>query len=356
MDPNIANPTGGTTPTMLDKIEAGLLSRENFESEVINQVYVGLHKYCKIPTGYKHCKLLTKLEDVDALDDESLRTLLRHPPAEIINPYRSHIKAIELFKLLLSGDSLVCDNGDPLSPTIGAYLYGPPGSGKTHLMAAFGLHIEAILEEKLQHVQHMLGDVVESAFGRYVLRQASEARVVEDNFGVLEIKDGNIAQTLSPTDEFWETVENIKGRVKSYPYQPTDLLYLGFKELVEVCKYSTERSDVISALENAKIVFIDDVHPLGDPEQIQIVLHLLERRYELGRAGTFITTNLEASEISGGDDLTSNRLLSRISEMLVSIDFSECDDWRQLVKARRVKLVENELEKRIQLHTHLEPD
>ena len=53
----------------------------------------------------------------------------------------------------------------------------------------------------------------------------------------------------------------------------------------------------MDALETARVVFIDDIHPQGDPAQVQIVLHLLERRYELGRAGTSLTTNLQTSQL-----------------------------------------------------------
>ena len=67
----------------------------------------------------------------------------------------------------------------------------------------------------------------------------------------------------------------------------------------------------MAALENARVVFIEGIHPQGDPEQVRIVLHLLERRYELGRAGTFLTTNLDAHELGGGDEMLGRRLLSR---------------------------------------------
>ncbi len=99
--------------------------------------------------------------------------------------------------------------------------------------------------------------------------------------------------------------------------------------LIEVCNHSSERYEAIHALENAGIVFIDDVHPQGDPEQIKIVLHLLERRYELGRPGPFLITNLNTDEPGGGDEMLGNRLLSRCAETLVTIDFSDYDDWRQ---------------------------
>ena len=340
-------------PTILDRIEAGLLSREQFELEVINQVYSGLHRYCQIPSGYQHCELATRLLEFDTMSDEELRNLLNHPPPEIVNPYPSQLKAIELFEMLLSGEALTCKHGDPLGPTIGAYLYGPPGSGKTHLMAAYGRSVKEMLDENLNHVRDLMGDVIEQAYNTYNERQASESETNVGGVGYLSLKDSDtLTDERSPADEFWATIEEFQTRLKSYEYQPTDMIYISFMELVEVLKYSQNRSDAMFALENARIVFIDDVHPQGDAEQVQIVLHLLERRYELGRAGTFLTTNLSTLELGGGDEMLGNRLLSRCAETLVTIDFSDCDDWRRKVKSKRVKIVEDELERRIIRHKH----
>jgi len=340
-------------PTILDKMEAGLLNRDDLEEEVFNQVYAGLHQYCQIPSGYQHCRLDTNLIDLEALDDDALRALLNNPPAGIINPSASQIKAIEFFRLLLAGDPLVCDSEDPLSPTIGAYLYGPPGSGKTHLMAAYGRLISERLDNELATVRKMMMQVIGDAYTKYIQRQSTESEASDDAQGWVELNgDLELNRTLSPTEEFWDTVSQFQQRLRGYDYQPTDLIYIGFKELYEVCKHKDERADAMRALENARVVFIDDIHPQSDPEQIQIVLHLLERRYELGRAGTFLTTNLTTQELSGGDVMLGNRLLSRCAEMLVTIDFSDCDDWRQKVKARRVSLVETELDARVHSHPH----
>ncbi|HKI74387.1 MAG TPA: hypothetical protein VJ998_07085 [Pseudomonadales bacterium] len=340
---------------ILDELNAGILSMQDFREQVIDQVYSGLHQYCQIPDGYQHCDLSTRQMDIESMDDDELRLLLRHPPPEIVNPHSSHIKAIKLFELLLSGDPMVCEQGDPLSPTIGAYLYGPPGCGKTHLMAAYGRRLKQQLDERLADVREMMGSVIDKAYVQYLQRRASE-ETEREPLGQLKLEDDNIFIQSSPEDEFWHSMETFKRRLSEYDYQPTDLIYIGFKELFEVCKYSHERHAALRALESARVVFIDDIHPQDDPEQIQLVLHLLERRYELGRSGTFLTTNLQTRELGGGDDMLGSRLLSRCAETLLTIDFTGCDDWRQTVKARRIKLVEEEVERRMEGHLHLRDD
>lgn len=344
-------------PTALDKLQAGVYNFDEFEAELINDVYAGLHRYCRIPDAYQHCELASRHIDLESLDDQSLRTLLRSPPSEIVNPYDAHIKAISLFELLLSGDTVACENGNPLTPNIGAYLYGPPGTGKTHLMAAYGQAVSRLLDEQLKHIRDMIEEVIRQAYARYIHREATEREMDRrEAIGVIEIgeetlKDVTQTEGLSPDQEFWATIDSLKKRLHEHEYQPTDLIYIGFKELYETCRYGNERTEALSALENARVVFIDDIHPQGDPEQIQLVLHLLERRYELGRAGTFLTTNLETIDLGGGDPMLGARLLSRCAETLVTVDFTGCDDWRQKVKSRRVSLVEAALQPRIANHT-----
>ncbi len=232
-------------PTLLDRVEAGVLSMEQFEEAVVSGVYAGLHQYFQIPDGYVHCGLDTRAIDLESLSDQDLRAMLRTPPTEIINPQQAHIKAIELFSLLLEGDPLVCDRGDPLMPTIGAYLYGPPGIGKTHLMAAYGRHVRTLLDHQLSHMASSFHDVFESAFQRYLKRQISESRDgrSEAQTGFVEISADrqDLIQGNTATEEFWASIEDFKQRLKTYAYQPTDLIYIGFKELVELTLHSPER-------------------------------------------------------------------------------------------------------------------
>ena len=336
--------------TLLDRIEAGVVTQGEFEQEVLDEVYGGLARYCAIPDGYTHCRLGTEEKDLDALDNVQLRELLESPPDLIVNPYPVHRKAVEFFLMLIEGNRLVCDQHNPLLPTVGAYLYGPPGVGKTHIMAAYGLLVQKLMAEKLITVKDGLGDLIGQAFNRYskgVAGKRLEDTHADDNLGWIELTDTGIREMKGPQDQFWDEISDLKRRIREYPYQPTDMLYLGFKELYEIYRNTSLRSDAMNAIDNARIVFVDDIHPQSDREQIHIVLHLLERRYELGRAGTFITTNLDTTELGGGDQMLGQRLTSRCAETLVTFDFTGCDDWRTKIKSQRIRLIESEVDARV---------
>jgi len=334
-------------PTTLDRLRAGILSHDDFHAEVLNSVYAGLHQFCRIPDGYEHCRLVSSNLDIDALSETELKALLDNPPTGIVNPYPSQIKAITLFEMMLGGDTLVCDNNDALRPIIGTYLYGPPGTGKTHLMAAYARLLKQKLDAHLEEVNELAAQFINKAFNQFMVRIGAERETESEEGGQFDLVDEEFVSSVSPEEEFWQIIETLKERLSGYEYQPTDLIYIGFKELFELYSHTITRTDTMQALESARVVFIDDVHPQGDPEQIQLVLHLLERRYELGRAGTFLTTNLQTKELGGGDEMLGNRLLSRCSETLLTIDFSDCDDWRKKVKSQKIKLVEQELERRM---------
>ena len=61
---------------LLERIHSGLISREAFEEEVVNQVYSGLKRYCRIPDAYQHCELDCAQVELDQLSDSELKFLL----------------------------------------------------------------------------------------------------------------------------------------------------------------------------------------------------------------------------------------------------------------------------------------
>ena len=339
--------------TALDRMLAARADAPAIALEIIAQARAGLEPFCEIPEGYRHCRLEHVARDLDALTDAEIRDLTENPTGPIVNPVRAHLDAMEFFRMILEGDPCVCENGDPLRPTLGAYLVGPPGAGKTHIMAAFGLLVKERLDRQLARMERTLVRLVEQIYEQTLDGQAEWSRrpLEENNRWVLSAPraaDARMRKMLPPEERFAAAVKELQRRVRAYPYQPTDVLYLGFEELFgELQRDRERRARVFEAIERARIVFIDDVHPKGDPERIRVIQQLIERRYELDRSGTFVTTNLSSEELGGGDRTIAQRLLSRCSESFIQFDFSECADWRMQVKSRRIRLVEKSVRDRL---------
>jgi len=74
----------------------------------------------------------------------------------------------------------------------------------------------------------------------------------------------------------------------------------------------------------------------------------------LSLSATFLTTNLPTRELGGDDEMLGNSLMSRCTETLMMIDFSDRDDWRQTMLSRRITLATEELDHRMTAHQHRE--
>ena len=191
--------------TLLDRTEAGTISAAEFEAAIVDQVYAGMQRYCEIPDAYQHCELCVRELDVDALADDELRGLLRARPAEIINPDSAHIKAIELFDMLLEGDAAVCERVDPLSPSVGAYLYGPPGLAKPTSWLPRGAGFASCWMRSCgMSTRGLVKRCSARSHGTFGAAY-SESRATEDNVGYTMLtENGHSYENKSaPADEFW---------------------------------------------------------------------------------------------------------------------------------------------------------
>jgi len=347
--------------TLADRISGGEVNSKQIVDEISQIVYGGLKEYCESPTKFAQCKLGWKKMDISMLSDAGICVLSEGVDGLIINPADPHLQTIEFFRLLLSGDELACNGNDPLSPRVGAYLFGKPGVGKTHIMAAYGILVKQILDRRLEGIMkgvlsqlsHFLIQFEHKRLSTPVDEQAlNTLEINPENLNIGDMRDAlsdSLAQKASdpnvdfevrkdPRKVFEQNVENLIRKVKNFPIQPTDVLYLGFSALCELY-HSEGRTNTREVLERAKIVFIDDIDPTVDNDSLEVVKTLIERRYELGRFGTFVTTNFTAAELGEKNSRLQERLLSRTQEAYIQIDFSGCVDWRSEVLAKRNTLV-----------------
>lgn len=336
-----APPADRPIPEVINHLLSGGLSFEKLAAQLRAEAFAGLEQHCQIPARYATCELAFKFVNISQMSEAELNTLGRSQSPQVLDPHDSQLAAIIFFQMLIEGNSLICESLQPLKPKVGAYLVGIPGTAKTHIMAAAARRLKGILTEKLNGQDLQAALQIKTAFDRF----NTEAL----DWGNIEDRTPRFTEGLNPVkhpvDKFMEALDEIRRHFQTAPYKPTDILYLGFEELCEM--YEADKQEIVSAIEKARMVFIDDVHPGKRPERLQIVHQLIERRYELGRPATFFTSNDEPGSLGGDDEKVSQRLDSRLSTMLVKLDFTGSIDWRKRVHSRRINLVDAAVKKRL---------
>ncbi|MDO8468778.1 MAG: hypothetical protein Q7S29_03410 [Candidatus Peribacter sp.] len=343
-----AGPEGqaATKLSIVDRLAARLCTSEDIAREIMDDVYAGLQVHCSIPAGYAHCELGTEKKDIDHMTEDDLRALLAHPSGTIINPHRQHLEAIEFFQMILEGHELVTQDHDSLRPTVGGYLVGPPGVGKTHVMAAFGRAVEAKLASRIANMMRGSKDLLKIALNDYETQMTTYCDTRGAQRVVLTAK-GDMQIQKNPAEVFMQKVEEIKMRIRKNRNQPTDMLYLSFKDLCELSMQPGTRKDTLDTIAHAPVVFVDDLDGGSDPEHLAVIQRLIEQRYELGQFGTFLTTNIGLEQVGGADENVRRRILSRSKESFAVLEFNECEDWRDRVKQRRIGLIREEIHSRV---------
>ena len=332
----------------LDRLIEGVSSQHEFLAAMKDEIHAGLSVYCDIPAGYQHCTLQTRNVDIEKLSEEQVRDLIDRPQGEIVNPENAHREAIEFFAMIQEGHPLVTKDGNPLRPTVGAYLQGPTGVAKTHIMAAYGRWAQQKLAQELKEIMTRVDSLIGTFYRQYTydidhVKQGDGLKTRSFELTASDIKDPE----KTPQEKLRQGIEGAKRILAGSKYQPNDMLYLGFEDLCTLYGSKETRSDALEAIEQAPIIFVDDVHAQGTEGGLDVVKKLFERRYELKQFGTFVTSNVDVESIGGSDANVAKRILSRSKESSLVIDFAGCTDWRESMKQRKIQFIRDEISKRI---------
>ncbi|MBI5148432.1 hypothetical protein HZA33_02015 [Candidatus Pacearchaeota archaeon] len=335
-------------------------SAEDYVNEIVNvnklaaeifmQVFHGLPQYCIIPKKFEYCRLAISPLNLEEKDDEQKRKIVDIPTGLIYNAKPPQQEAVEFFNFLLSGNSEVCENNDPLRPRIGAYLVGPPGVGKTHIMTAYAIEMKKKLEQKLGDVYNFLREGITEECKKQILTDGFSKEYDPDRpKSTLDMDKGVVEEDFVGDEAINKSVGRLRDKIKKYQYKPTDIVFVSFDQLYELC-ISAERRETLDALINAPVVFVDDIHPKGNEDRATIIGHIIERRYESGKQATFLTSNLsdkDLGEMFKQDESIGKRLHSRFSEMFYLINFEDCEDWRITIGKLKIDAVKNIITQRL---------
>ena len=195
-------------------------------------------------------------------------------------------------------------------------------------MAAAALVLHKMLWEVLDNYMKDATTIINREVGKMAAQDEHGMKVIEDDDKKKSREKEHLAKVAA-------TLKEKLGRQK---FHPTDLLYIGFDDLYELIRRSPEsRDSLIDQIIKARLLFLDDPHPKGDEERLQVFGTILERRYDSGMMGTFVTSNLTLDnfvfkEMQNAADLT-KRMKSRWEESGPVIKFEGVPDMRKALRS-----------------------
>lgn len=366
-------PAGGGSQEVDDPILEGLLSGKltanDLAETLLQELFRGVEKYCVIPERYKGVKLdIAGLdEDLKELNGEEIEGLNLVSEGRIINPSQKQLLAISILRAIADEDPRFCQSTAVIpsfAPTLGLYLEGIPGCGKTHIMTAFAIEMKAKLDGEINEFRGFLRRIINERVQKFLKAEETPkigkgGNIIDfdsapvDSFGNQDLSKVDFQKKEDSGEEVKKALEQLRENIRNSPTRPTALLFLEFDTLFE--EYS--RADKEAAAEllekvcSADLVFIDDLHPKNDPARIQLIQHLIERRYHTGKFGTLITSNLDVDELVQLNDTNQDsearsgstlegRLESRADSIFVRINIDDAKDWRSDVHKKRIDYLE----------------
>jgi|GEM_PF-6123456 len=361
-----ANEKEPKEPPFLDQLREGGMSVNGLAERLMRESYKGLHTHIEIPSAFRHCRLRGRVVDEGTLTSEKIRQLCEEHSPEIINPDEVQLQAMNFLLKLTRGDPRFCEGGDPLRPKVGAYLYGPPGKGKTHILSAFGMQMKALLKDDLTETMRTVKSRLDLAYARCNKAvDAQKGRSEEFTIGgagaagskdvgleyaelLRELKTtpveklrkqqgGGTTSVAELERAFTVEVEECRRYIASHRSQPTNVLFMTSGDYCALNSDPESHKEALRMIRRAPVVIIDDLNPLASQEQTSALSNLIQDRYNTGMFGTFISSNIPPGEFAGLDENLVASLRDRMDVGFLSFDFTESRNWRKTVLKRRVE-------------------
>lgn len=372
-------PTGGggakeeeePTDPILDSLLSGKLTATQLADSLLAEMFDGVEQYCVIPERYSGVKLdvVGLDEDLKELKGDEIDGLSKVSEGRIIDPSDKQLQAIAIFRAIADQDPRFCNTNAAIpsfAPTLGLYLEGKPGCGKTHIMTAFAIEMKVKLDAQIEDFRGFLRRIISEKVQAFLKAEETpqigkKANVIDfdsapvDSSGQQDLSQLDFQQKEDHGQAVKKALEDLRHFLRINPTRPTALLFVEFDTLFE--EYSRAPKEAAAKLLekvcSADLIFIDDLHPKNDPKRVQLIQHLIERRYHTGKYGTFVTSNLDVGNLvqlnsekperekPEGKSTLETRLGSRASSIFVTINIDDAKDWRENVHKKRMDFLDD---------------
>lgn len=287
----------------------------------------------------------------EELNEHFIDTLLTSHRDKFLNPSPSQIKAIVYaLGVINHRKNYVKDDpfGRPLewAPRAGAFFYGPPGTGKTHILAVMHQELTSRAQQEIQDFEHFTQRKIVEFVQELIEGYEAGRYTVESN---PSLHDASAPYDLGSqsTDPVCSVEQAIQNFIKFFvnemwptvQIKPTDFIFIGFDRLAEIKDTNPE---LYQRILESRYLFIDEVSNL-DTTRVEVFLDVLQHRYEKRLFGTFMTSNFTPEELVN-EPKTRDRILSRISEFMITFDFTDATDFRtHMLRHVTVGMVERQI-------------
>ncbi len=240
---------------------------------------------------------------------------------ELDNPSETQKRVVRIFQAFLNKDERLVKEWDLFNPIKGMFLYGKPWRWKTHTTMVFALELFKAYKSQIEKMFSDFQSNEQTIINWYV---SLDSLTMED----LKEKDKLLEWEVKALPE---RVNQFKQQLQSIP-PISSLLHIVHNDKIKMRLWDWEsHKELVHELATYPYLILDELYIKDwEIEYADFFKQLVEARYQSGRFGMFLTSNMQPREtLAWVDPKRFDMIFSRLNEMnmIANLD-DQKEDYR----------------------------